>query len=89
MRFHEANRAERKTAGKRMQALSRKTRSRLAPMHEGSEPEVVSPTSRDVLDQAERGRRSLHSQARTNLLLSEATRVAGEAKSPHDDDQAA
>jgi len=61
MRFHEANREERKTAGKRMQALSRKKRARLAPMHEGSKPEVVSPISGELVERAGRPIRSRRS----------------------------
>jgi putative transposase len=69
LRLYEANRAERKTAGERMRRRSRKDRLRLASMHEGSEPEVVSSVSVDALKTAERGRRSLGGEAKFDLII--------------------
>jgi putative transposase len=68
-RFHAANQAARKQAGERMRRLSRKQHARLAPLHEGSEIEVVTPITRDQIADATRADRSLAKAARYDLIL--------------------
>lgn len=79
-RFHDRNRDERKKAGARMQRLSRKSRARLAPLHQGSDLEVVSPISLDGVKDVDRAGRSLQREARFTLILG----GAGSASRPDD-----